>query len=94
MLLDLFTKNPMLMEALKQEGKEVKLDQIVNRILVNSGIQDYEKIVEDIHQDQDVTQNTQALLDQQMQQFLQLTGQQQNVNQIPVQQGGQDVGSY
>lgn len=94
MLLDLFTKNPMLMDSLKQEGKEVKLDQIVNRILVNSGIQDYEKIVEDINQDQDMTQNTQALLDQQMQQFLQLTGQQQNVNQIPVQQGGQDVGSY
>jgi len=76
MLLELFTKNPAIMEALKLEGKTAKLGEIVNRILINSGIQDYEKIVTDIASD------PQELMRQQMDQFNQLISG-NNLNAIP-----------
>lgn len=80
MLLELFTKTPNLMEILKQEGKSAKLSEIVDRILINSGIQDYEKIVEDI------TQNPDMMFQEQMNQFMQATG---DINGIPTApQGG------
>jgi len=80
MLLELFTKTPNLMEILKQEGKSAKLSEIVDRILINSGIQDYEKIVEDI------TQNPDMMFQEQMNQFMAATG---DINGIPTApQGG------
>jgi hypothetical protein len=80
MLLELFTKTPNLMELMKQEGKNAKLSEIVDRILINSGIQDYEKIVEDI------TQNPDMMFQEQMNQFMQATG---DINGIPTApQGG------
>lgn len=80
MLLELLTKTPNLMELMKQEGKNAKLSEIVDRILINSGIQDYEKIVEDI------TQNPDMMFQEQMNQFMQSTG---DINGIPTApQGG------
>jgi hypothetical protein len=80
MLLELFTKTPNLLEAMKQEGKNAKLSEIVDRILINSGIQDYEKIVED------VTNNPDMMFQEQMNQFMQATG---DINGIPTApQGG------
>lgn len=76
MLLELFTKNPAIVEALKLEGKQAKLGEIVNRILINSGIQDYEKIVTDIASD------PQELMRQQMEQFNQVING-GNINAVP-----------
>jgi hypothetical protein len=82
MLLELFTKNPAIAESFKAEGKNIKISEIVNRILINSGIQDYEKIIEDM------TQNPDAMMQEQMNQFMQaMNG--QNVNAIPAQPGMQ-----
>lgn len=76
MLLELFTKTPAIVEALKLEGKQAKLGEIVNRILINSGIQDYEKIVTDIASD------PQELMRQQMEQFNQVING-GNMNAVP-----------
>lgn len=83
MLLDLMTKNPALIQRMEeQEGKVINVSEIINRIVLNSGIQDYEKIIED------KTQDPQALMRDQMNQFMTaMNGGMTNVNAIPTQPG-------
>lgn len=80
MLLDLFTKNPTLIEMAKQEGKIVHVSEIIDRILINSGIQDYEKIVEEMSNNPD-----QMMMDQ-MNQFNQVING-MGMNGVPPQPG-------
>ena len=83
MLLELMTKNPALIQRMEeQEGKVINVSEIINRIVLNSGIQDYEKIIED------KTQDPQALMRDQMAQFMTaMNGGMTNVNAIPTQPG-------
>jgi len=80
MLVDLFTKNPAIVEAFKTEGKNVNISEIITRILISSGIQDYEKIIEDVANDPE------RLMQNQMNQFMQMMNA-PNVNAIPAQGG-------
>jgi hypothetical protein len=80
MLVELFTKNPAIVEAFKTEGKNVNISEIITRILISSGIQDYEKIIEDVANDPD------RLMQNQMNQFMQMMNA-PNVNAIPAQGG-------
>ncbi len=83
MLLDLMTKNPALIQRMEeQEGKVINVSEIINRIVLNSGIQDYEKIIED------KTQDPQAMMRDQMNQFMTaMNGGMTNVNAVPPQPG-------
>jgi len=84
LLLDMFTKNPALKEEMQKEGKIIHISEIVDRIVVNSGIQDPEKIVGEVADD------PQALMQKQMEQFNQMISG-QNMNAVPTQpqMGGQ-----
>ncbi len=77
-MLNMFTQTPAIVEALKAEGKEVKIGELMTRILVNSGIQDYEKIIEE------VANNPDRLMQDQMNQFMSVMNG-TNVNAIPAQ---------
>lgn len=88
MLLDLMTKNPDLIQRMEeQEGKVINVSEIINRIVLNSGIQDYEKIIED------KTQDPQLMMQQQMNQFMTaINGGMTNVNAVPPQPQGMPQG--
>ncbi|OQB07048.1 MAG: hypothetical protein BWY21_01772 [Parcubacteria group bacterium ADurb.Bin216] len=77
-MLNMFTQAPAIVEALKAEGKEVKIGELMTRILVNSGIQDYEKIIEE------VANNPDRLMQDQMNKFMSVMNG-TNVNAIPAQ---------
>ena len=77
-MLNMFTQAPAIVEALKAEGKEVKIGELMTRILVNSGIQDYEKIIEEI------ANNPDRLMQDQMNKFMSVMNG-TNVNAIPAQ---------
>lgn len=65
MFLDVVTKNPMIMQMLQQEGKVIKMGDIIGRILTNSGIQDASKFI------LDKTEDPESMMREQMNQFMQ-----------------------
>jgi hypothetical protein len=87
LLLEIFTKNEALKVEFEKEGKIINISEIVSRIVVNSGIQDPEKIITDIADDPE------GLMQKQMEQFNQVINA-QNVNAVPPQppmDGGQPL---
>lgn len=66
-------------QSLQKEGKTLKIGEMFTRIISNSGIQDWDKIVVDIKND------PQAILDQQTQKFQQLLQQVGGVTGVPAQ---------
>jgi len=94
-LLQLFTANPQagqaLIQTLDQQGYMVKLGELFKRIVSNSGIQDWDKIVVEKTQEE----KDDAILEGQRNQFDMAVQQmlaQQNVNQIPAQPQGMEQG--
>lgn len=87
-ILEMFIKNPNVIQQLEQqEGVKVKLSELITRIMANSNVKDWDKIVVD----QDSNQNIDEVLQNHMQEFqaaLAGGGQQQPVNGIPPQQNG------
>lgn len=96
--------SPMI-EALKAEGKTPKLGELITRILANSGITDWDKIIVD----ESKNQNPQMIADQMGQAFEQVMqqmagGQMQGIPETPQgippqgmppeMMGGQDVGGF
>lgn len=96
-LLQMFTQNPQLIQQIMQtENKMPMLGELITRILANSGIQDWDKILVDMNDGNPGQANEQALQEHEMmfQQALQETmgG---NINQIPAQpDGGMNVPGY
>ena len=77
MLLELVTKNPAITQAFEMEGKVIKITEIVQKILNNTGIPNANKIIFDKTMDVD------GMMRDQMNQFMQLP----DVNGIPAQPG-------
>lgn len=86
-ILDLFMSNPQFIQYLKErENKEVVLGELITRIMANSGIQDWDKIVKDVNDDPE------AVLNNAQKQFDQAVMAMQGVNQVPPQpQGGMNA---
>lgn len=85
MLMTMFTQQPEIIQMLAQFGYRVNLGELFKRIMVNSGIQDWDKIIEQ-EKPEDMTNR---ILDEGTQQFVQAV-QQMTSNGVPV-QGGQGV---
>ena len=85
-VLELFIKNPDLVGYLQQaEQKQVKLGEIITRIMSNSGIQDWDKIIVDLNKNnnpEQMMEENNAIFQQALQQA---AGPVDNVNQIPAQ---------
>ena len=83
-VLELFIKNPQLIQYLQQsEQKQVKLGEIITRIMANSGIQDWDKIVIDLNKGQNperVMEQNNAIMAQAIQE---MGVPPEMVNQIP-----------
>jgi hypothetical protein len=96
MLLELLMKNPQMTQVLQQEGMTVKLGELFKRIVTNSGIQDWDKILEE----EGEGEKGEGMLKQheaQLQQFIaQLQGGMpaqpgmQNPNEVPSQPSGME----
>jgi len=82
-LIELFNKNPQLIQIAAQEGYTIKIGEMIKRIIANTGIQDWNKIIEEMPQDQ----KDEQLLNNDAQQFMQAVQQMQGVNQVPPQPG-------
>ena len=85
MLLQLFITNPQMIQLLEQGGYTLKFGELFKRIISNSGIQDWEKIIEE----KDEGEMADAVLNQDAERLMraiqQLSGQ-PNMNQIPPEQ--------
>ena len=82
MLMQLFISNPQLAQMLNQEGYNLKFGELFKRIISNSGIQDWDKIIEERTEEE----QTGAVLEQDKQRFMQALQQlqgQPNLNQVP-----------
>jgi len=76
-----------LIERLEQDGYTVKMGELFKRIVSNSGIQDWDKILEEMTDEE----QGEAILKQHAQEFMQVVAQtqaQQNLNQVPPEQAG------
>lgn len=76
----------MLVQTLQQEGYTFKFGELFKRIVANSGIQDWDKILEEMT----AQEQGDTVLNQDMQQFQEVLAQvsQQNLNQVPAQPQG------
>jgi hypothetical protein len=80
-----------IIEQMKQEGKDVKIGELITRMIAGSGIQDWSKIIVDKNQIQDNGKPTpaeEAALAQDQNHFLQMIAQMQGVNSVPQAPGG------
>lgn len=85
-ILDLFVKNPNLIQYLEQmEGKKVNIGELITRIISNSNIRDWDKIITDMNQPQGqgMEQDIEPMLQQQQQQFADFIGQMQGGGMNP-----------
>jgi hypothetical protein len=87
-LLQLLLKNPQLLEALNREGYTMKMGELFKRVITNSGIQDWDKILEEKTE----AEKAEAIIQDSAQQFAlavqqmrQGGGPNVNMNQIPAQ---------
>lgn len=79
-ILNLFLKNPQLIDALKMDGYEIKIGEIFRRIVASSGIQDWDKMVVKMTEEE----NGDAILQQDAMVLQNALSQiQGNINQIP-----------
>jgi len=95
MLMQLFLEaqspNGNLLEMrLKEEGFNLKFGEIFKRVVSNSGIQDWDKILEEMTEEEK-TDNVLKVAEQQFQQMMMQMQGQQNMNQIPPEQAGQPM---
>jgi hypothetical protein len=83
-MMSMLIKNPELVQTIDSEGYNLKLGEMFKRIISNSGIQDWDKILEE-KTDEEKTQTT---VKNNMAQFQQALLQMQggNMNQIPEEQ--------
>lgn len=78
----------MLVQALKQEGFEFKFGELFKRMISRGGIQDWDKILIEMTDDEKADMQLQGTTDQFQQALMQMTG---NVNQTPPMQQQPDM---
>lgn len=85
-LLQLLISNPQLFQQLDMEGYNVKIGEIFTRIIANSGVQDWDKIIEEKTEEE----KTESVLQNDANQFVQAVEQMQAgaMNQVPPEQTG------
>ena len=84
-MIEMFNKNPQLIEAAQQRGIDINVGEMVKRVISKSGIQDWDKIVTEMKDEDRVD----AVLQNDMAQFTQSLQQMQGIGQVPPQQAGQ-----
>ena len=83
-LIDMVIKNPQIIQALDQEGYTLKFGELFKRTISNSGIQDWDKILEEKNEDE----KAELVLQNDAQEFLQAVQRSQgDLNQVPPQPG-------
>lgn len=83
-ILELFMKNPQLIQVLKEkEGIDIKLGEIIKKVMINSNVSDWSKILVD--NSQGVNGEVEAMMKEQLLQFQQMVGTPTNVNEVPAQ---------
>lgn len=85
MLMTMFTSQPQVMQMLAQDGYVVKLGELFSRLMANSGIRDWNKIIEQ----ENPEQTLERTMNDAENQFIQAV-QQMTVNGVPP-QGGENV---
>jgi len=71
-ILELYMQNPEMVEGkFQQEGKEFRLGELLTRIISNSGIQDWDKIIVDTNEGQGEGENVEQVIAQAEDQFMQ-----------------------
>ena len=80
-MLDLLVRQPQLIQAIDQEGYRLKLGEMFKRIVSNSGIQDWDKILEEKTEKEKVD----SIIQQNMAQFQAAVQAQGSLGQIPPQ---------
>jgi hypothetical protein len=80
-MLDLLVRQPQLIQAIDQEGYRLKLGEMFKRIISNSGIQDWDKILED----KTYKEKFDSIIQQNMAQFQAAVQAQGSLGQIPPQ---------
>ena len=84
-LIGMVIKNPQIIQVLDQEGYTLKFGELFKRTISNSGIQDWDKILEEKNEEEQAN----SILQQDAQQFLQAVQQSQgDLNQVPPQPQG------
>ena len=71
-ILEMYMSNPEMVEGkFQQEGKEFRLGELLTRIISNSGIQDWDKIIVDTNEGQGGEENVEQVIAQAEDQFMQ-----------------------
>jgi len=86
-LIELLLKNPNLVQIAAQEGYNIKVGEMLKRIISNTGIQDWDKIIEE----QTEEEKSDVVLGQDAQTFAQAVQQMQGINQVPAQPMEQEM---
>jgi len=91
-MVTLLTEHPELIQIAQQEGYNIKLGEMIKRIISKSGIQDWDQIIEEMKPEE----QTESILENDMAQFAQAIQQMQGIGSVPPQQAGQggQVGGY
>ena len=84
-MIEMLTKNPQLIQEAQQRGIDINMGEMIKRVISKSGIQDWDKIVTEM-KDED---KADAVLENDMAQFTQAIEQMQGIGQVPPQQAGQ-----
>lgn len=92
-MMEMYLTNPELIEQKFQaEQKEFKLGELMTRVISNSGIQDWDKIIVDMNEGGNEEQNDQQVVQQAEEQFMQglqqIMGSPQQASQVPPQPQG------
>jgi len=87
MMLQTLVENPQLAQAISQGGYKLNIGELFKRIISNSGIRDWDKILEEMNEEDRAKQDEQ-ILQQDAQAFLQAI-QGGSINQVPLTPEGQ-----
>ena len=84
-MIEMLTKNPQLIQEAQNRGIDINMGEMIKRVISKSGIQDWDKIVTEMKEEDRIDQ----ILQNDMQQLTMAMEQMQGIGQVPPQQAGQ-----
>ena len=84
-MIEMLTKNPQLIQEAQNRGIDINMGEMIKRVISKSGIQDWDKIVTEMKEED----RTEQILQNDMQQLTMAMEQMQGIGQVPPQQAGQ-----
>ena len=84
-MIEMLTKNPQLIQEAQNRGIDINMGEMIKRVISKSGIQDWDKIVTEMKEED----RTDQILQNDMQQLTMAMEQMQGIGQVPPQQAGQ-----